>query len=280
MITGSIDGKYATLKSIIREMQSILIAFSGGVDSTLLLKVAMEVLGKERILAVTSRSKTTARHELEQAVALAAELGAPHLIVPSNEMELQDFTRNSEDRCYVCKLSRFTDLKQLALARDFAVVVDGTNVDDHSDYRPGMRANRELGVRSPLSEAGMTKNEIRLLSKRLELSTWEKPSYACLASRIPYGMPITAEKLEQVDSCEDFIRDLHVTLQVRVRNCGDTARIEVDPANLVQLTEAAVRERVIKHFKKLGFSYVTVDLEGYRMGSMNRVLERSNTPPV
>jgi pyridinium-3,5-biscarboxylic acid mononucleotide sulfurtransferase len=275
MAAESLDGKFADLQSIIRDMQTILIAFSGGVDSTLLLKVAMAVLGKERILTVTSRSETTARHEMEQAVALAASLGAHHLVVPSKEVALPEFIKNLEDRCYVCKQSRFADLNRLAQQRGLAVVVDGTNLNDHSDYRPGMKAIRELGVRSPLSEANLNKSEIRLLSKKLELTTWGMPSYACLASRIPYGMTITAKKLRQVDACEDFIRSLDLTVQVRVRHYGDTARIEVDPDSLTPLTEASIRNRLIEFFRKQGFSYVTVDLEGYQMGSMNRVLDGS-----
>ena len=278
MANESIERKYEHLKIILDEMQTIVLAFSGGVDSTLLLKVAMEVLGKERLLAVTSRSETTARHELEQAVALAAEFGTPHLVIPSREMSLSEFVRNLEDRCYVCKQSRFADLTHLARERQLAVVVDGTNVDDHADYRPGMKALRELRVRSPLSEANLTKGEIRLLSKQLNLATWQKPSYACLASRIPYGMAITADKLQQVDCCEDFIRGLNMTVQVRVRHYGDTARIEVNADSLTRLTEASVRKRLVDYCKKQGFSYVTVDLEGYQMGSMNRVLDRSTRP--
>jgi len=269
-----LESKYVHLCSILRQMTNVLLAFSGGVDSSLLLKVVTDTLGTDRVLAVTARSATTARQELVDAVNLATRLGVPHVQFASEEMDSPEFVNNSADRCYVCKNSRFTDMVQLAGDRGIGFVVDGTNFDDHADYRPGMRAIRELGVRSPLSEANLTKNDIRLLSKKLGLPTWNKPSYACLASRIPYGMPITVEKLRQVDECEDFIRTLRLTVQVRVRHHGDTARIEVDPAGLQQLIEPSVRKLVVDYFRQSGFRYVAVDLEGYRMGSMNRVLDR------
>ncbi|MDY0042902.1 MAG: ATP-dependent sacrificial sulfur transferase LarE [Desulforhabdus sp.] len=274
MTDESLASKYARLCGILREMKSVLLAFSGGVDSSLLLKVASDILGTDRLLTVTALSATTPRQELIDASDLAARLDVPHVQFASGEMDLPEFVNNSADRCYVCKSSRFADMVKLAEERGFDFVADGTNSDDHADYRPGMRAVRELGIRSPLSEANLTKQDIRLLSRDLGLLTWNKPSYACLASRIPYGMPITVEKLRHVDECEEFIRSLSTTVQVRVRHHGDTARIEIDPAELHQLIESSVRRSVIDYFKKSGFRYVAVDLEGYQMGSMNRVLDQ------
>jgi uncharacterized protein len=248
-----------------------VVAFSGGVDSTLLLKVAKDVLG-ESVLAVTALSATTARHEHAAAVRLARDLGVEHLVVESFEMSLPEFVRNPPDKCYICKKSRFRELVNIARRKGFAFVVDGENSDDHQDYRPGIRATRELGIRSPLSEAGLTKKEVRALSKKLGLPTWDKHSYACLASRVPYGSSITEEKLKQVDEGEEFIRGLFPGAQIRVRHHGDTARIEVDSKVIPLLITQEVRIRLVEHFKKLGFKFVTLDLEGYSMGSLNRMI--------
>ncbi len=267
-----LDVKYRKLREIISTFPHVLVAFSGGVDSTLLLKVCKDVLG-DNVLAVTARSATSARHEINDAVRAAELIGAEHLMVESAEINLPEFRENPEDKCYICKKSRFEDLTKLAKARGFSVVVDGENADDLNDYRPGIRATRELGVRSPLREAGLTKQEIREFSKELNLPTWNKPAYACLATRIPYGEPITEEKLAQVDSAEEFIRDLLPSVQVRVRHHGTIARIEVEPASVSGLIKPGVRESIVKFFRELGFLHVTVDLEGYTMGSLNRSIE-------
>jgi uncharacterized protein len=269
---GELEAKYLRLQGILKEIGRVLIAFSGGVDSTLLLKVAKDVLGDD-VLAVTALSETTPRHEREDAVRFAKELGSEHLVVETDELDNPEFVKNPLDKCYVCKKSRFGGLVALAKEKGFPYVADGENLDDHGDFRPGMKATRELGVRSPLSEAGFSKQEIRQLSKGLNLPTWDKPPYACLASRIPYHSPISAEKLRQVDAGEEFIRDLGV-VQVRVRHYGETARIEVEAEDLPKVVSETFRNRIVDYFKELGFQTIALDLEGYRMGSLNPVINK------
>ena len=266
-----IDRKYLDLQEILRKMKGVLVAFSGGVDSTLLLKVAKDTLG-DKILAVTAQSETTPPLEIKEARKLAEDLEIEHLVVETKELELLEFIKNPPDKCYFCKKLRFGLLVELAQERGFFYVVDGTNSDDHHDHRPGGKASQELGVRSPLREARLSKREIRLLSEKLQLPTWNKQPNACLASRIPYGHPITREKLRQVDAGETFIRGLGLTGQVRVRHYGDLVRLEVDPENLKEMVEKKMREKITLYFKEIGFQFVTLDLEGYFMGSLNRVI--------
>ncbi|MDJ0817005.1 MAG: ATP-dependent sacrificial sulfur transferase LarE [Desulfobacterales bacterium] len=269
-IKGDLATKYQHLQNLLKEMKRVLIAFSGGVDSTLLLKVAKDTLG-ESVLAVTAVSETTPRHERLDAKRLARELEATHLMVDTHEMQIPEFVKNPENKCYTCKKYRFGKLIELAQKKDYRLVLDGGNLDDQSDYRPGIKATRELGVVSPLAEAGFSKQDVRALSKQLNLPTWNKPSYACLASRIPYHSQITAEKLKQVDNGEDFLRELGFSGQIRVRHHNNLARLEIDSQDLPRIIQPALRNKVIEHFKGLGFTYIALDLEGYSMGSLNRL---------
>ncbi len=263
--------KYDHLQNILKDMKEVLVAFSGGTDSTFLLKVAKNVL-KEKVVAVTALSETVPEHEKTDARNFARKFDVEYLCINSEELKDPDFVKNPEDKCYICKKLRFGELVRMARTKGIAWVADGENEDDKADYRPGSVAARELGVRSPLREAGLTKSQIRILSKRLNLPTWNKPSCACLASRIPYHQPITAQKLAQVDKAEMFIRGLDLSWQVRVRHEGDTARIEVGSEDVSKFTDNHVRDRIITQFKSLGFKFIALDLEGYSTGSLNRII--------
>lgn len=254
----------------IKNMGSLAVSFSGGVDSTFLLKVAADVLG-DKVIAVTARSSTYPEREFREAESFAKSLGVKHIVIYSEELEIEGFAENPVNRCYFCKLENFKKIKDVAKHHGIIYVADGSNVDDMEDYRPGMEAVKELDVVSPLKTAGMTKEDIRFLSKEMGLPTWNRQAFACLASRFPYGQKITAKKLEMVDKSEQFLLDLGFN-QVRVRHHGDLARIEVGAHERRRFFQEDLMEHVYNELKKIGFTYVSLDMKGYRTGSMNEVI--------
>ncbi len=270
--------KLAHLQKILREMESVLVAFSGGVDSSFLLRVSRDTLG-DKAAALTALSPTYPEHELRAAKQFTADLGVTHILVESNELKIENFAQNDPRRCYYCKSELFGILRQEADQRGFKTLCDGSNVDDRGDFRPGMQAAQEKGVRHPLIEAGLSKEEIRGLSRELGLETYQKGSMACLSSRFPYGTEITESRVRQVARCEALLRAMGYD-PYRVRYHGDIARIEIQRTDFDRLLEKDHLDRVIEAFKQAGFVYVTLDLEGFRSGSMNEVLplsQRSRT---
>jgi uncharacterized protein len=261
--------KYAYLKKMLGSYDNMLVAFSGGADSTLLLKAAVEALS-DKVLAVTIAGELHAPGEAVEAAEMAGSLGAEHLIVDSSDLGDPAFAGNPPDRCYHCKKNEYGKLLELAQCRGISTVADGANADDMDDYRPGMRAGQELGIISPLKDAGFTKMEIRALSRRLGLPTADKPANPCLASRFPYGMKITAEALKQVGAAEAIIRKMGIPV-VRVRHHGNLARIEVPVEHFRLIAERAAE--IGEKLKELGYTYTALDLRGYRMGSMNETLK-------
>lgn len=262
--------KFNDLKQKLLGMGNVAVAFSSGVDSTFLLKAAHEVLG-DRAIAVTISSRLFPDRELQDAKSFCRREGIKQIIVDVEELEIAGFRENPKDRCYLCKKALFTRIRQEAAARGIDEVAEGSNLDDTGDYRPGLTAVAELGIRSPLREAGLRKAEIRALSKELGLPTWDKPSFACLASRFVYGETISEEKLRMVDRAEQLLFDLGFR-QLRVRIHGTMARIEVLPEDFPKLISEEIRQRVSSELKRLGFSYVAMDLQGYRTGSMNETI--------
>lgn len=263
--------KLDTLKKIVRSRPKAVVAFSGGVDSTLLLRVARDVLGPENVVAATGVSETYTPDELRTARRVARGLGVEHVLLETDELACAAFAANPAERCYHCKSELLGKILELARARGIEAVYDASNVDDLSDYRPGRKAIDESEVTSPLLEAGFTKRDVRLLSRKLGLASWDKPANPCLASRIPYGTPITQETLDKVREGEAFIRKLGFPV-VRLRHHGELARVEVPPGDLPKLLRPVTARKVAAKLMSLGYHWIAADIEGYRMGSLNRAV--------
>mgnify|MGYP001575137943 CR=1 FL=1 len=263
----AVKSKLEALERLLGEMDSVLVAFSGGIDSTLVLKVAHGALGS-RAMAITAVSPTFPALELETARLVGAEIGARHLIIETDQLQIPEFARNDAGRCYHCKADLYQALDKMRHKMGIKAIVDGTNVDDLGDDRPGVAAAREWGVRSPLVEAGISKAEVRVLARELGLSNWDKPAAACLSSRIPRGVMITREKLSRVEQAEAMLLQEGFR-QVRVREHGETARIELGEGEMAGILDAARRSRISARLKELGYRFVTLDLEGYRQGGGN-----------
>jgi uncharacterized protein len=266
------EAKLQTLRAFFQELDQALIAYSGGIDSTLVAKVAHDILG-EKSVAFTAVSPSLLPEELEEAIAQATEIGIRHELVDTHEMENPNYASNPVNRCYFCKSELHDTLKPIAIERGYPYVIDGVNADDLKDYRPGIQAAKERGARSPLAECGITKMEVREISRNLGLLWWDKPAQPCLSSRFPYGEMITTEKLQRVGRCEVYLRKLGWR-HLRVRSQEDTAKIELPPAQIKDFMAQIDLDELVKTFQSYGFVYVTLDLEGYRSGKLNQVLDQ------
>ena len=268
--TMNLQTKQDKLAKILRKLDSVAVAFSSGVDSTFLLKTAHELLG-DQTLAVTIRANIFPNRELDETVQFAGQAGIKHVVIDFDALGIAGFSQNPANRCYLCKTELFSRIRRIAKERDIPHVAEGSNADDSGDYRPGLQAIAELGILSPLRESGLTKQEIRQLSQELGLPTWNKPSLACLTSRIPYGEEITKERLAMIEAAEQYLLDAGFR-QVRVRFHGNLARIETDEEGIERLGNKKLRKEIHRRFKEIGFVYISVDLLGYRTGSLNETL--------
>ena len=263
--------KIKRLQKILKELKSVVVAYSGGVDSTFLLKVAFDTLGKDKVLAVTAKSEVFPDSELKEAKRIARQLGARHIVIKTNELKNRKFINNPVNRCYYCKKDLFSRLGCMAKENKLNHVLDGTNFDDLKDLRFGRKAARELGVRSPMVEAKLTKKDIRKASRAIKLPTWDKGSFACLASRFPHGQKLGSNELKRIEKLEDFLKSLGFR-QIRARVHKQIVRIEVGPDEISRFLDEKLRKKIVGRLKNSGFAYITLDLAGYRTGSMNRVL--------
>jgi uncharacterized protein len=266
-----LNGKVLLLQKKLRQLGRVLIAYSGGVDSTFLLKTAVDTLGSDNVLAVISTGPVLPRAELDLARTLARQIGAKLLEIETTEMADPNFRANPVDRCFHCKSILFEHLEPIAAKHAMRAILTGLNADDLGDYRPGIEAARKFGVEEPMAAAGLTKADIRLLSKRCGLPTADKPASPCLASRIPYGEPVTEQKLRQIDQGESFLRSLGLQ-DCRVRHHGNLARLEIPAERISQFAQVGIREQIVKRFKELGFTFIALDLQGFRSGGLNEVL--------
>ena len=264
--------KRSDLVNILEQMRSVIVAYSGGVDSAFLAAVANETLGR-KALSVTAVSPSLAPSELEEATDLANRIGLNFMTIETNEIERPDYQANNPDRCFFCKDELYTHLVRFAEEEAFDSIVNGTNVDDLGDYRPGIEAAKQYGVRSPLVEAELTKDDIRALSRDMHLPTWDKPAQACLSSRIPYGTTVTVEALTKIAKAEQFLRSKGFK-QLRVRHHETIARIEIEPSDFSAITSEPLRSEINQEFKNIGYSYITLDLDGFRSGSLNEILSK------